>query len=90
MQFDTDGKWIIAMKFERLSTSPFSFGPYHLEGTILTFETDEESVFCGGATGTYEVELSEQGELTFTLVDDPSCDPRGADITRTPFERYSP
>ncbi|MCZ6530533.1 MAG: hypothetical protein O6949_09445 [Chloroflexi bacterium] len=90
MQFDTDGIWIIAMKFERLSTSPFSFGPYHLEGTLLTFETDEESVFCGGATGTYEVELSEQEELTFMLVDDSSCDPRGQDITRSPFKRYSP
>ena len=89
MQFDTDGIWIIAMKFERLSTSPFSFGPYHLEGTLLTFETDEESVFCGGATGTYEVELSEQEERTFTLVDDP-CGERKGDFIGEPWERYSP
>ena len=89
MQFDTDGIWILAHSFEGLSASPLAFGPHHLEGTLLTFETDEESNFCRGQTATYEVELSEQEELAFTLVDDPCGERKGRFIGET-WERYSP
>ena len=89
MQFDTDGIWMGAELFEFLSDRQLARGTYHLGGTLLTFETDEESRFCRGETGTYEVELSEQEVLTFTLVDDP-CDGRIRDLTRGPYERFSP
>ncbi len=89
IQFDTDGIWIAAHSFEGLSASPLAFGPHHLEGTLLTFETDEESDFCRGQTATYEVELSDQEELTFTSVDDP-CAERKLDFIGGPWERYSP
>lgn len=91
MQFDSDGTWMIAETYERLSASStaLNFGPYHLEGRLLTIETNEESGYCRSAAATYEVELSEQEELIFTLVDDP-CAGRGQDLTRGPFERYSP
>ena len=86
MQFDSDGIWIAAGTFY----SPLVFGTYYLEGTLLTFETDEKSWNCLGETGTYEVELSEQEVLTFTLVDDSSCPSREQDLMRSPFKRYSP
>ncbi len=92
MQFDTDGTWIAGPTFEVLSARQY-FGTYRLEGTLLTLETGEKSGRCRGATATYEVELSqlsEQEELTFTLVDDSSCAMRGQDLTRGPFVRYSP
>ena len=92
MQFDTDGTWIAGPTFEVLSARQY-FGTYRLEGTLLTLETGEKSGRCRGATATYEVELSqlsEQEELTFTLVDDSSCPSREQDLMRSPFERYSP
>ena len=89
MKFATDGIWILAHSLEVLSASQLAFGPHHLEGTLLTFETDEESNFCRGQTATYEVELSEQEELAFTLVDDPCGERKGRFIGET-WERYSP
>ena len=89
IQFDTDGIWGLGGTFGGLSAKPLAFGPYHLEGTLLTLETDEESSFGDGETGTYEVELSEQEELTFTLVDDPSGN-RGFVLTRASYARLSP
>lgn len=90
MQFDKEGLWIGADTFELLSVRQLAHGTYHLEGTLLTFETDEESRECRGKTATYEVELSEQEELTFTLVGEDACAGRKADLLRGPFERYSP
>ncbi|MCZ6528737.1 MAG: hypothetical protein O6949_00210 [Chloroflexi bacterium] len=89
LKFDTDGTWVVADTFELLSARPLGFGTYHLEGKLLTFETDEKSGSCRGATAAYEVEQSEQEELTFTLADDP-CSGRVRDLVRGPWERFSP
>ena len=89
IQFDTDGIWGMGGTFGGLNAKPLAFGPYHLEGTLLTLETDEESNFCPGETGIYEVELSEQGELSFTLVDDP-CGNLTFELTRGSYARFSP
>jgi len=71
-QFNEDGTYVVAATVDELTSQPIEYGDFRLEGTTLTYITNEESGFCGGKTGNYEVELAEDGRIEITLVED-SC-----------------
>jgi hypothetical protein len=58
---------------------PFDEGQFRLEGSLLTFITSDESTRCAGQTGSYQVELTEEGQLRFELQED-ACDSRAEGI----------
>jgi hypothetical protein len=61
---------------------------FRLEGTSLTFITSDESALCAGQTGSYQVELTEQGQLQFELEEDP-CQERAIHHSGS-WSRYEP
>ena len=90
IEFNKDGTWGTAGMYESItSDSPISYGTYQFDDSQLTFVTDEESNFCPGGSGTYEIEFTDQGELIFTPLDE-ECSGRKFDLTRNSYTRYSP
>jgi len=53
------------------------FGLYKLDGNLLSLKIDDEASFCPRTAATYEIELTEEGKIRWTLVED-ECSPRGA------------
>ena len=89
LQLNEDGSLRIAGSIYLLEDSPMDVGQFQLEGTLFTITTSEESRYCKGQTGTYEVELTEEGKLQFTLNED-ECYDRGPILTHAPWSRISP
>ena len=53
----------------------YEFGTFQLEDTLLTLTSTDEDLFCfAGTPGTYEVELTKEGQLHWTLRDDDCFD----------------
>ena len=61
---------------QELEEAPFDAGQYRLEGTTLTFVTDDESEYCTGATGSYVIILTEESQIEFTHDEDPCWERR--------------
>jgi hypothetical protein len=78
LQLKEDGTFGFADSVQELEEAPFDAGQYRLEGTSLTFMTDNESLYCRSKTGSYEVELTEEGHLQFVLQEDPCWERRSA------------
>ena len=57
---------------------------FQLEGTLFTITTPEDGRNCKGKTGTYDVELTEEGKLHFTLNKE-GCYDRGYRLTRVNY-----
>ena len=89
LQLNEDGTFRLANSEYLLEDSPAEVGQFQLEGTLFTLTASEESRFCPGKTGTYEVELTEEGKLQFTLNED-ECRDRGRILSRAPWSRFSP
>ena len=75
LQFNEDGTYRNARAITWLETAPDDVGQFRLEGTTLTFISSNDSPNCRGQSGSYQVELTEQGQLQFVLIEDP-CQPR--------------
>ena len=88
-QFNEDGTYVVAGSVDLLTSRPSEYGDYRLEGTTLILISDEESTFCAGKTGSYEVEIAAEDRIEITLVED-SCSERGRFIQNVFFNRYSP
>jgi hypothetical protein len=88
-QFNEDGTYDVAGTADDLTSEPYEYGNFGLEGTTLTFNTDEESGFCAGTTGSYEVEIAEEDRIKITVVDD-SCSERARFQANVFLNRYSP
>jgi hypothetical protein len=88
VQLDPDGtfRWATAQPW--LDTSPLEIGEFRIEGTVLTFIGSNQSQECAGQSGSYQVELTEPGQLQLALQDDP-CQVR-ANHTPGPWERIAP
>jgi len=70
-----DGTFSFSNRAETLETSRLSYGDYEIEGNVLTFTESEEAVGeCAGITATWQVELTQAGELNITPIEDP-CEP---------------
>jgi len=76
LQLNEDGRYSFADTQQELEEAPFDAGQFRLEGTLLTFITNNESELCAGQTGSYEVELTEEGQLQFVLQEDPCWERR--------------
>ena len=87
--FREDGTFSFSNRAETLETSRLSYGDYEIEGNILTTFTSEEAASCAGLTETWEVELTQAGELNITPIEDPCVGPEEHEETVT-WVRYSP
>jgi hypothetical protein len=89
MVFNDDGSWFEACTVDELESNPNMYGTFTFDGKLLTIFT-EETRYCPGETGIYEVEFPKEGfwDVTFTLVEDP-CQDR-AKVMRRGMDRYSP
>ena len=92
-QFNEDGTFRVAVgSVANLEDDPTDLGEFRLEGTLITFITSDESPNCAGQSGTYQVELTEEGHLQFTLEEDP-CRLRASSTMGAPsgpLRRISP
>ena len=88
-QFNDDGTYSVATSVDSLTSLPVDYGDFRLDGTTFMFITNEESLMCAGQAGNYEVEMTEQGKIEFTLVEDP-CGHRAGAMQRTTLSPYSP
>lgn len=89
LQLNEDGTYAVApIKPEFLEKAPADKGEFRLEGTSFTFTSSSESFICAGQTGSYQVELTEQGQLQFELEED-ACQER-ANFYPGTWSRYEP
>ncbi len=86
LEFREDGKFSGSTNFNSLTTDPLWFGGYEMVDKVLTYDTSDESRNCPGIIGTYELELTEEGELKQASIDDACTDRRRSFST----ERWSP
>ena len=89
IQLNEDGSIIIAGSKYLLEDFTMYVEQFQLEGTLFTITTPEDGPSCKGKTGTYEVELTEEGKLHFTLIEE-GCFDRGYRLTRAPWRLISP
>jgi hypothetical protein len=68
-QFNEDGTYTGLDNREAVATNPDVEGEYKFDGTRIVMTSIVHPV-CPGTTGTYEVELLENGNLRFTVVED--------------------
>jgi len=89
LQLNEDGTYRVDSSKYLLEDSPKQEGQFQLEGTLFTLTASKEGSFCPGKTGTYEVELTEEGKLQFTLNED-ECRDRALSLLEAPWSRFSP
>jgi hypothetical protein len=85
--FDGQGTHFVSY----LNGEPFDFGPYHLDGNVLTMVSGEGQEVCpDGSTGTYEIAIpASPKELRAQLVSD-SCSERTRAMISAPLRWWSP
>ena len=83
VQFNEDGTFRAALSVADLEQRPIDLGEFRLEGTLFTFASSDESRDCAGQSGTYQVELTEEGHLQFVLEEDP-CGIRASPTSGAP------
>lgn len=70
-QFNEHGAFAIAEMSQQLDSRPLDQGRYTLEGTTLTIVSNDQSYICENeGTGTYTVEMSEDGSAWLHLLAD--------------------
>lgn len=89
LQLNEDGTYRTSARVTLLETAPNEVGQYRLEGTSFTFIPSDETLDCKGLSGSYELELTEQGQLQFTVQED-ACEMRGFVFSNRPWERVEP
>jgi hypothetical protein len=89
LKLNEDGTYRLAEIVARLETLPNEFGRFELEGTTFTFITSNESPGCTGQTGSYQVELTEQGKLRYVSLQEDPCQWR-ANNAPIAWERVGP
>jgi hypothetical protein len=70
------------------SVSQYEIGQFQLDGALLTFTAGDEGIYCRGLSGSYQAELTEQGQLDFELQED-EC-PDRANVVPGSYEQVSP
>ena len=86
LEFREDGTFSGSNSIDSLTTNPLWFGDYEVVDRVLTYDTSDESRHCPGIKGTFELELTEEGELKQSSIDDACTDRRRSFST----ERWSP
>jgi predicted esterase len=89
-QIREDGTYHEGHRIDRLEEYPSEVGTFQLDGTALTLIAGDVSVFCSsGQTGSFEVELTQQGQLRFMSPED-ECLVRGTGMSSGLWTRVSP
>jgi hypothetical protein len=70
LQLNEDGTYRVASECVWLEQAPREVGQFRFEGTLLTFNASNESSYCKGQSGSYEVELTQEGQLLMVLQED--------------------
>ena len=70
LQLNEDGTYRVSSYIAGLEEYPFEVGQFRLEGGSFTLITGDESHFCRGQHGSYQVELTGQGQFHFELQED--------------------
>ena len=78
--YNDDGTYRVGTPFSGKDEITADFGQFQLEGSLLTFESDDGSAYCPGQDGTYEVEMITQDEFLLILRED-DCFDRSIIIT---------
>lgn len=89
LQLNEDGTYRTAHSLASLEQAPGEIGQYRLEGTSFTFIPSDETLDCKGLSGSFELELTEQGQLQFTVQED-ACEMRGFVFSNRPWDRVEP
>ena len=86
LEFTEEGRWSVAQDSK---AEPFDFGDYTFNGKQLTLNTDEKAGTCAGKTGKYEVNITADGKIKYTLIED-ECADRSGDLAAGPYESFAP
>lgn len=90
LRFNEDGTYRFAISSASLDDNPEELGQFMLEGTTLTFITNEESHgICAGLNGIYDLQLTEQGWLGLSLRED-ACGDRARFYDGSTWHPVSP
>ena len=89
LEFREDGTFSRSTNIDLLTTNPLWFGDYEVVGRVLTYDTSDESRNCPGIKGTFELELTEEGELKQSSIDD-ACTDRRRSFSTERWTLYSP
>jgi len=68
--YNDDGTYRVGVPSGGVDIITAQVGQFRLEGRLLTFKTSDDSAFCAGLDGSYEVEMVERDELLLTLRED--------------------
>ena len=89
-QFDEDGTYRTAQRVvTNLQDNPQQLGQFSLKEGLLTLVASDESPYCAGQSGTFELQLLEQGQISLFLREDP-CTIRSEYWVGSGLERVSP
>lgn len=89
LQFREDGTYHQGSNPGTLEEYPSEMGTFQLDGISLTLITSEDSYLCPGQTGSFEVDLTEQGQLKLMAPED-ECRGRGSGMSGGLWSRVSP
>ena len=89
-QFAQDGTYQTAQRVvTNLQDSPQQMGQFSIEDGLLTLVTSDESPYCAGQSGTYEVHLLDQDQISLFHREDP-CTIRSEYWVGSGIQRVSP
>lgn len=89
-QFSEDGTYQTAQRvINNLQDNPQQLGKFSLEAGLLILVTSEESPYCAGQSGTYEVRLLDQDQISLFHREDP-CTIRSEYWVGSGIQRVSP
>jgi hypothetical protein len=89
-QFAEDGTYQTAQRVvNNLKDNPQQLGLFTLESGLLTLVTSNDSPYCAGQSGTYEVRLIDQDQISLFHQEDP-CTIRSEYWVGSGIQRVSP
>jgi hypothetical protein len=89
LRFNQDGTYHSGNTEELDTAEAVDWGTYTFEGTTLTFTSAPDAPFCPGDTGIYELELTSDGLLLFTHIEE-EFGPRRSVLTTSQYSKKSP
>ena len=89
-EYREDGTFRNADYLEGLEARVIEKGKYQLQGTRLTLQNAEDSVYCPGAEGSYQIQITKDGEMIYELEADECATRRIHITTEGPKYRVSP
>ena len=82
VDFNDDGTFGVGYTPQQaMAMDPFfEWGTWSIEEGLLTFTTTQDSKYCSGVIGTYEVEITDDGDEVLVALIEDSCDERSEDF----------